>query len=158
MHGGPPGRRGGGVPKQLHRREWQTILFTPLWAFTAVAGADRKIDDKELGSREGARRGDALPRRVRPRSALGRRVGARDGDAGLRRRPTDDRRGLQDAATILDAKPPAGAADGCKQATILIALNVAKASGSSFGDKTSKEEKAAIGLVAAALRVPIPVG
>jgi hypothetical protein len=27
--------------------EWQTLMFGPLWAFSAIAGADGKIDDAE---------------------------------------------------------------------------------------------------------------
>jgi hypothetical protein len=45
-----------------------------------------------------------------------------------------------------------------KRAVLLIALNVAKAAGPMFGDKMSNEEKAAIVLIAAALRVPVPTG
>jgi hypothetical protein len=64
--------------------------------------------------------------------------------------------GLQEAARILDAKLSPGAADGFKRAVMLIALNVARASGPIIGDKASKEEKAAVVLVAASLRVNIP--
>ena len=139
--------------------EWQTILFTPLWAFTAVAAADRKIDDKETGALAKELAEAMLYRDEFAREVLS-AVGL--GLATVMPAFAADQRtivaGLQDAATILDAKLPAGAADGFKHATMLIALNVAKASGSVIGDKTSKEEKAAIGLVAAALRVPIPVG
>jgi hypothetical protein len=66
--------------------------------------------------------------------------------------------GLQEAAGILDAKLPAGGGDGLKRAVMLIAINTAKASGPMFGDKMSPAEKTALALVAAALRVPVPVG
>lgn len=139
--------------------EWQTILFTPLWAFTAVASADRKIDDKEAGAlakelSEAMLYRDELTREVLAAVGLGLPTIMPAFAADARSIVA----GLQDAATLLDAKLPAGAADGFKHATMLIAMNVAKASGSVFGDKTSKEEKAAIALVAVALRVPVPVG
>jgi hypothetical protein len=139
--------------------EWQTILFTPLWAFHAVAVVDHKIDPKESGALA-----KELSEAMLFKDELAREVLMAVG-AGL---PTimpafaaDSRSivaGLQEAGAILDAKLPHGAADGFKHAVMLIAFNVAEASGSRFGDKKSKEEKTAIALVAAALRVPIPVG
>ncbi len=138
--------------------EWQTILFTPLWAFHAVAAVDRKVEDKETLAlakelSEALLFRDELAREVL--TALG-----MDLRTIMRAFIADSRGivdGLQAAAGILDAKLPSGAADGFKRAAMLIALNVAKASGPRFGDKTSNEEKAAIVLIAAALRVPIPV-
>ena len=50
-------------------QEWQTLQFMPLWAFTAVAAADGKIDDNETKAlikslSEGVLLKGALPREV----------------------------------------------------------------------------------------------
>jgi len=139
--------------------EWQTVLFTPLWAFHGVAAVDRKIDNKESAAlakelSEALLFRDELAREVL--TALG-----MDLRAIMQAFAADSRTivdGLLQAAGILDAKLPPGAADGLKRAVLLIALNVAKAAGPMFGDKMSNEEKAAIVLIAAALRVPVPTG
>jgi hypothetical protein len=137
--------------------EWQTILFTPLWAFHSVATVDGKIDKREV---------EALARELAEarlfRDELAREVLTALGTGLQSIMPAfvADTRGivdgLQQAAGILDSKLPPGAADGFKRAVMLIAGNVARADGPVWGDKASKEEKTAIFVVAVALRVPVP--
>jgi hypothetical protein len=93
--------------------EWQTILFTPLWAFHSVATVDGKIDKREV---------EALARELAEarlfRDELAREVLTALGTGLQSIMPAfvADTRGivdgLQQAAGILDAKLPPGAADG----------------------------------------------
>ena len=137
--------------------EWQTVLFTPLWAFHAVAAVDGKVDDKEV-----AALAKELAEAPLFRDELAREVLTLLGTDLRTIMPAfmaDSRAivsGLEEAASIFDAKLPPGGADGFKRAVMLIALNVAKASGPRFGDKMAKEEKAAAALIAMALRLPVP--
>lgn len=137
--------------------EWQTVLFAPLWAFTAVAGVDHKIDPKEMAAlakelTEASLYKDAFAREVL--SDLASQYASVMPAYVADRRSVVD--GLRDAARILDAKMPGGGADGLKMAIVLVCTQVAEASGGMFGGKTSKEERAAIVLVATMLRVPLP--
>lgn len=139
--------------------EWATVLFTPLWAFSAVANVDKKIDEKEMAAlakelTEAALYRDPFAREVI--SALAADFSTIMPAYGADRRSVVD--GLNEAAQILDRKMPGGGADGFKMAVVLICSQVANASGSVFGSKTSKEEKAAMLLIATILRVPVPTG
>jgi hypothetical protein len=139
--------------------EWQTVLFTPLWAFGAVSTVDGMADE-----RESAVLAKELTEAMLYKDELTREVfGALMGSLGtIGAAFTADHRphlqGLQEAALVLDAKLPGGGADKFKLAVLGICVNAAKASGPRFRDKVSKEEKAAIVLVATVLRVPVPVG
>ena len=144
---------------QFSDTEWQTILFTPLWAFHAVAAVDRKVEKKEIEAL-----GKELAEALLFRDEFAREVLA-DVGANLQavmpafvadKRAIVD--GLQEAARILAAKLPPGGADGFKRAVMLIAANVSKAAGPVFGDKTSKDEKGAILVVAVALGAPMFAG
>lgn len=137
--------------------EWQTVLFTPLWAFSAVAGADGEVDEREATAltrelAEAPRYTDEFTREVL--SALAADLVTIMPAFAADRRPAVD--GLRAAAQILDARLPGGGADKFKLAVLRICLSVAKASGAMFGDKTSREARAAYSLVAATLLVPVP--
>lgn len=137
--------------------EWNTVLFTPLWAFYAVAGMDKVVDEKEAGvlSKELMEAGlyrDEFTREVLTAIAADFRtvMGSYNSDS------RDIVQGLQDSAALLDTKMSGGRADDFKRTCLAIAVNAAKASGPVWGDKISKDEKKALLVVAAALRVPIP--
>jgi hypothetical protein len=137
--------------------EWDTVLFTPLWAFHAVAGVDGKVETAEAAVlakeiSEALLYKDDFAREVL--SAIG--ASMQTVMPAYMKDSRNVTQGLMDAARILDEKMPGGAADGFKRAVLGICIETAKAAGPRFGDKVSKEEKAAIVLVAAALRVPIP--
>ena len=139
--------------------EWQTILFTPFWAFGLVAAADGKTDDKETAIltkeiAEAMLYKDDFAREVLAaiQSSLPTLAPAYVADT---RSPLV---GLQEAAALLDARMPGGAADQLKLAILGICVNTARASGPMFGDKASKDEKTAIAVVASILRIPLPVG
>src|SRR5450759_1481160 len=137
--------------------EWQTVLFAPLWAFSMVAGADRKIEPKEMAAllkelSEAALYKDEFAREVLATLASDHAT-IMPAYAADRRTVVD---GLREAAQILDAKMPGGGADGLKNAILLVCISTAKAAGPMFGDKVSKEEKAAIVLVATMLRITVP--
>ena len=135
--------------------EWRTLQFAPLWTFTAVAGADQNIDEKEVEAlgRELSRAGlfkEPLVQEVL--SSVVRDLG------NIMKAYTEDPRmvieGLQEVASVLAKRVPARQAENFKRAMLYIGHQVAKASGGGiFGrrEKISDEEKAAIVLVAVAL-------
>lgn len=138
--------------------EWQTIQFTPFWAFGLVATADGKTDEKETAVltkeiAEALLYKDDFTREVLTsiQATLPTLAPAYVAD---KRSPLT---GLQEAAALLDAKLPAGGADQFKLAILGICVNTARASGGPFGDKASKDEKTAIAIVATILRIPLPV-
>jgi hypothetical protein len=137
--------------------EWQTVLFAPLWAFHAVAGADRKVDPKEGAALAKELTEAALYKDDFAREVLG---ALASGIATIMPAYAADRRsvveGLREAAQILDAKMTAGGADGLKKAIFLVCLSTARAAGPIFGGKVSKEERATIALVATILHIPVP--
>ena len=149
-------REGAGFKSKFSKSEWETIVFAPLWAHTLVAAADGEMEEKEHAvvfteispaacEDEFAREAFAVfaadPQGVT--KAWGKQgLGALDG--------------LQEVARILRAKMPAGAADGLKNAIVLVAVKTAQAAGPTFGDKMSNPERAGIAIVATVLNVPVP--
>jgi hypothetical protein len=142
---------------QFTDTEWQTVLFAPLWAFSAVAGADREVKPKEAAALTKELSEAALYRDEFTREVLGTLASE---PATIMQAYAADRRtvvdGLREVAQILDTKMPGGGGNGLKNAILLVCINAAKADGPMFGDKVSKEEKAAIVVVATMLRVPVP--
>jgi hypothetical protein len=133
--------------------EWQTLQFAPLWVFSAVASADDDIDKKELNALAEELKDAPLFKNPLARDVLI-SVATNFGSImeAYRRDSRDILRGLRDVAAVLAAKESPDTAQGFKRAMLLIGKNVAEASrGGLFGPKISKEEKAAIALVAAAL-------
>ena len=138
--------------------EWQTLQFAPLWVFGAVAGADQDIDEKEM---------EALAAEIRDapifRDPLVREVMlslAVDLATVMQEYGPDPRQvlqGLKDTADLLDSKTAPAQANSFKAAMLQVGHNVAKASGGGIlrRDPVSKEEKAALVLVAAALNVDL---
>jgi hypothetical protein len=137
--------------------EWRTVLFAPLWAFTVVAGADKKVDPKEAAAlfkelSEASLYKDLFAREVL--GALASDVATIMAAYAADRRTVVD--GLREAAQLLDAKMPGGGGDGLKAAILLVCVNTAKAAGPIIGAKVSKEERGAIALVATLLRIAVP--
>jgi hypothetical protein len=139
--------------------EWRTLQFAPLWVFTAVAGADKKIDDKEMAAMS-----KELSEALLFKDLLAREVivsVATDFENIMRLYNADSRdvlEGLKDTADILDRKADQDRIRGFKGALLLIARNIAEASGGGMfgmGEKVSKEEKTALVLVAMALRAQL---
>jgi hypothetical protein len=136
--------------------EWETIQFTPLWTSHAVAAADGKIDPKEAGAlakevSEAMLYKDEFTREVLASIAS-------DMHTVMPAYMRDTRnvlQGLGDAARVLDEKMPGGQADSFKRAMLGIGIETAKAAGPMIGDKVAKEEKAALAMIAAVLRVPL---
>jgi hypothetical protein len=135
------------------------LQFTPLWTFSAIAGAESGIDDKEKAAlakelAEAPLFKEALVREV---------LLALAGDLAnqLRAYGADTRdvlKGLGDMADVLDRRATPEEAKNFKNAMLLIGRNIAQSSGGGFlgtGDKVSDREKAAFVLVAAAMRVKI---
>jgi hypothetical protein len=138
--------------------EWNTVMFTPLWAFHTVAGVDSKVDSNEAGAlakelSEASLYRDEFTREVL--SSIGASLPVVMQAYMVDSRGSVD--GLQDAANLLDAKLPSGGGDAFKMAILNICIQAAKASGPRlFGPKVSKQEKVAIAVVAMSLRVPLP--
>ncbi len=137
--------------------EWDTIIFTPLWAFGLVAGADNKIEEAEAAAltkeiSEAMLYKDEFAREVLTAIA----TSLHEVMPAFAKDSRNAIEGLRNAADLLDAKMPAGAADGFKLAVLGICIQTAQAAGPRFGDKVSQEEKGAMFIVAATLRVPLP--
>lgn len=136
--------------------EWQALQYSPLWVFSAVAGADGEIDDQEM---------HALVKEVEEaplyKTPLVREVFSSvsvDFNNIMKQYGADSRdvsEGLGDVADLLAKKVPVEESKAFKAALIFLGVNVAKSSGGffGFGDKVSDEEKGALGLIAAILRV-----
>ncbi|MEZ2228943.1 hypothetical protein [Microcoleus sp.] len=138
--------------------EWQSLQYSPLWVFSAVAGADGEIDDQET---------HALVKEVEEaplyKIPLVRDVFASvsiDFNNIMKQYGADSRdvsEGLGDVADILAKKVSTEESKSFKGALIFLGVNIANASGGflGFGDHMSDEEKAAIGLIAAVLRADL---
>lgn len=133
--------------------EWQLLQFAPLWTFSAVAGVDKKIDEKEREAfakelAEGHLYKEQLVREVM--TSLNEALG------GLLVKYGEDTRtidvGLSDVADLLDQKADAEEANNFKKSMISVGIEVAKASGGLFGNKMSEEENSALAVVAVKLR------
>ena len=139
--------------------EWQTLQFAPLWTFSAIAGAEGGIDDKEKGALAKELAEAPLFKEALVREVLSSLAG--DLANQLRAYGADTRdvlKGLGDVADVLDRRATPEEAKNFKNAMLLIGRNVAQASGGGFlgtGDKVSDHEKAAFVLVAAAMRVKV---
>ena len=136
--------------------EWRTLQFAPIWVFTAVASADRKIDEKEAGAlakelSEWAQFKEPLVQEVLLSVV-------NDVANVMAQYHTDSRgvmAGLKDVADLLDRKATQEQAKKFKGAMLLIGNNIAQASGGGIfgtGDKISTEEKSALALIMMALR------
>lgn len=135
--------------------EWLTLQYALLWVLGAVGGADNKVDQKEVEAFAKIIVGaptykDELAREV---------LGAAQADlqslmSGYKDDPRKIDVGLGLVADILDNKAPEHA-DGFKQVLLVLAVEIARASGPIFGDKISQDEKLAFAIVARSLRAKI---
>lgn len=136
--------------------EWQTLQFAPLWVFSAVAGADRTIDQKEVEAlsteiMDAPRFKEPLVREVLMSVAID-LVNIME---AYKRDTRDLMSGLRDVGNLLDRKVPKQQGEAFKRAMIFIGSNVAKASGGGIlqRDPVSTEEKTALVMAAMALGI-----
>ena len=142
-----------GIKDDFTKEEWSTILFTPLWTFSIVAGADEEIDDKEMEALseifgnishfDTAFTRDVLAELNKSLNIISEEY---KGD------PRDVSTGLQEAADLLDQKLPDKEANDFKLDMILLGLHIAESSGGFWGGKISRMEVAAIITAAIQLR------
>lgn len=136
-------------------QEWQTLQFAPLWVFGMVASADQNIDEKEFKALAKELAEAPLYKEPLVREVL---MSVGTDFKGLMDAFKADSRtalsGLGDVATVLDAKATAQQSKGFKGAMMLIAKNVAEASGGGIlrRDPVAAEEKTAIVMIGMALK------
>lgn len=136
--------------------EWRTLQFAPLWVFTAISAANKKVSKKEITALAKEISEAHLYKEPLVQEVLG-SVGS-DFESVFREYQADSRdvmRGLSDVADLLDSKAETEQAKNFKMAMLLMGRNIAEASGGGFlgmGKKMGDNEKAALVLVAAALR------
>lgn len=144
------------VQASYTQQEWQLLEFTPLWVFAAVAGADSKVDEKEMEAFLKDVSEAALYKEPLVRDVL-MSLSSNFSESMTRfkedSRPVD--RGLADVAGLLERKSDNEEANNFKKAVVGIGLDVARASGRIFGDKMSTDEKQALVIVASSLRVEL---
>lgn len=138
-------------------REWETLQFAPLWVFTMVAGADRKVEKGEVA---------ALARELAEahlfRNDLAREVFGSVAANFAQVWPafTADSRdvvtGLRDVVTVLQ-KVSSPEAEGFKRALIFIGSKVAEAGGKGglFRKKDPRKAQAALVVACAILEVQL---
>ncbi len=136
--------------------EWQTLQFAPLWVFAQVAGADRKIDKKEMAALAKEISEAPLFKGALVREVL---ISVRGDFENVWRQFQADPRGvlegLQEVRQLLDSQVSADDAKRFKGSMLLIGRNIAEASGKLFGSKVCEEEKAALALVSIALNMSL---
>ena len=133
---------------ELSDHEWTTLLFAPLWVFSAVAGADGNVDDAELTAF-----GRVLEKSLYLRDSLLRELLgtiARDLRATFQAYDADERtieEGLEEVGRMLDTKLLADHAIAYKRTLFALGDRVAKASGGGMlgiGARVSTAEKAVL--------------
>ena len=133
---------------ELTDEEWHTLLFAPLWVFTAVAGADGSVDDAELTAL-----GRVLEKSLYIRDNLLRELLgtiARDLRTVFHDFKRDGRsvdEGLSDVGRMLDSRLLADHAVAYKAALFALGDRVARSSGGGLlgiGGRVSTIEKAAL--------------
>ncbi len=136
--------------------EWRTLQFAPLWVFTAISAANKKVSKKEITALAKEISEAHLYKEPLVQEVLG-SVGS-DFESVFREYQADSRdvmRGLSDVADLLESKAEAEQAKNFKMAVLLMGRNIAEASVGGFlgmGKKMGDNEKAALVLVASALR------
>ncbi len=145
---------------ELTDEEWRTLLFAPLWVFSAVAGADGKIDKAELTAF-----GRVLEKSLYlPDALLRELLGsiARDLRATFDDFAADDRtaeEGLTQVAALLDSKLLAEHASATKRTLFALGDRVARASGAGLlgiGERVGEAEEEALMAVAMHLGLTEP--
>lgn len=138
--------------------EWQTLQFAPLWVFTAVAAADKQIDQKEMRAlatsiASGPFYKEPLVAEVMSSVAVG-FAGIMD---DYNKDTRDVLQGLKDVADVLSRNATSDQSANFKRAMLAVGTDVAKASGATLfhRDPVSNEEKAALIMVAMALDVKL---
>lgn len=133
--------------KDFSDSDWQTLQFGAFWAWMVISGQDGKVDQNESAAFRLAMDniGDI-------KGQLGREVAytvTSDSDsiyAAWQADPRTAADGLKAAAAIVD-RTPGDESNRYKGLLVWLAIKVAAASGSFFGDKISGQERAAIQLL-----------
>lgn len=138
-------------------QEWQTLQFAPFWVFFAVAGADGKIDKKEMSAlatelAEASLYNDPLVSEVL--TSVG------DDLSNLMDLYLKDSRswmsGLGEVQNVLENNATSKQANSFKKSMLIIGHRIAEASGGwFFRDPVCDEEKRAIVMIAATLGVKL---
>jgi hypothetical protein len=139
----------------LSTSDWETLQLGVIAMFWGVAGADGKVDEKEISV-------FATEMMEAPlyKSDLAKEVfGTIFGQLAVllekyKADPRDLLKHLTDVADVLDRVVGGPEREGFKRALLAVAVKVAQASGGmfGFGDKISKNEKAAVTALGVALR------
>lgn len=121
--------------------EWSTFKFAPFWVFNAVAGADNKIDKKELKALESviANSGkffNDLAREIF--MEIQKEYEQLKGKFEKETRSVEV--GLQDVAKLVEEKINPEIGLNFKKTLIAIGVLIGHSSGSLFGSKLSEEE------------------
>ncbi len=140
---------------ELNDEEWHTLLFAPLWVFSAVAGADGKIDKAELTAfgrvlEKSLYLPDPLLRELL--GSIARDLRGTFDDFASDKRTVEE--GLAEVVTMLDSKLLAEHAESAKRTLFALGDRVARASGSGvlgIGERVSRLEEQALLAVAAYL-------
>ena len=147
--------------------EWKTLQFAPLWTFGAVAGADGKIDRKEMEALLVALLDSSLfeePLVSRTELQLTTDIfdSVVEDFSNLVAECMSDQRefidGLRQAADIIAKKTSTEEARHFRNSLLFSGRKVAESSGGGvfgLGSKFSKEEKRALGTVATALGISL---
>ncbi len=136
--------------------EWQTLQFSPIWVFNAVASSNKKVTDKEVKAllkeiADAPLYKQPLVREVLMSIALD---FARIMDE-YKYDSRDVASGLKETSLVLSQKATPNEAVDFKKALMLIGGNIARASGGGLfrKDAMSKAEKTALVMVALWLSV-----
>jgi len=142
----------------MNEKDWLTLIYSPFWVFTAVAGADGRLDVKEVDSlhhvlKEAQSGGAQLLSEVLAASAddTGAAFAAFRGDG----RSLDE--GLVQVRKVLDEQLNEADSLAFKRGLLSLGVHFAQASGGrllGFGSKVSAEERASLSLLVGFLGLP----
>ncbi len=141
--------------QQYDEGEWRTLLFSALWVFDAVAGADEKIDSKEeTAFLETLSAFNPTPLVDKIQSDLHANIDRLKKE--FEADPRDVSKGLTEVEALLARYPNREHAAETRRALVSLATKVAEASGGflGMGNKVSKAEADAIVRIRALLRLP----
>jgi hypothetical protein len=142
----------------MNEPDWLTLIYSPFWVFVAVAGADGKMDAKEV---------DALHAVLEGAEAGGSQLlsdvlaaCAEDPEAAFDAFRTDGRTvddGLAQVRQVLDRELGEDRALDFKRGLLSLGVHFAQASGGGmlgFGSKVSPEERSSLALLVGFLGLP----
>lgn len=142
----------------MNERDWLTLIYSPFWVFVAVAGADGKMDAKEVDALHAVLEGTEAGGSQLLSDALA--ACADDPDAAFDAFRTDGRTvddGLAQVRQILDRELAEDRALAFKRGLLSLGVHFAQASGGrmlGFGSKVSPEERSSLALLVGFLGLP----